>query len=229
MRTERCLEMNQRIPSIGLGILLLITGSACSPQSPIRNDSVTAVAARAQETQILIKPASTATDTRLPVTPAVPSIEQNAPPYEEIKQTVDRIVGRNENRGGPEVGPDGIIDPMVKGAFGNYNIQLRGKRANNWQGWLGSFNESDPGNSSKGYNLGIFMREPKPGEEANDGVLLLKVSQDQVEAFKLGISLAEGFGTIHSSWPRVVFTGTIAGVFHNGRVLLDDVTVKFEE
>ncbi len=217
-------SMKQNATLVIISALLLgMTGCSFeAPSNETTKAATPATATVAQPEKIIMSASSPTAITTEAVSKGDSGI---APPYEEIKRTIDQIVGRDEHGGGPEVGQDGIVDPKIREAFGNYNVLLRNKEVHNWSGWLGDFTQANDINSAPIYNLSLFMREPKPGDGAYDGVLLLNVPRVQLE--NLGIRIPQQrFGSWAGAWPRVEFDGTIVGTFHNGLVLLDEATIK---
>lgn len=159
-------------------------------------------------------------------TPTTPSISTLAPSYEEIKKTIDEITERVEHPEGPSVGLDGLTDPHIREEFGNYNVYLRDKIVQNWQGWIGNFTQNNPDDASTTYNLGIFMQDPNLDNTIRTGVLQSDVSRTQLEIFASSIDLNKSFGSWKNQWPHISFSGTIQGILTDGRVIIDNVVIK---
>lgn len=138
-----------------------------------------------------------------------------APPYEEIKQTIYDLTRPNGEA--PEHGLDGLVDPQIREAFGNYNVSLRDKQVRGWQGWLSAYTWIG-GQDNAGYSLSIFMHEPQAGEQEYDGVLMDNVPVEVMQRLKPDVD--KRFGVWSKAWPHVVFSGRIEGTFDNGEVLL---------
>ena len=221
----RPMKQNAMLVILSAGMLGLVGCNFDIPSSEATKAAAPATGSVAQQEKIIVSTSSPTAITRQAVSKGD---EDTALPYEEIKRTIVHIVYGDEQGKGPEMGEDGIVDPKIREAFGNYNGWLRDKEVHNWSGWLGDFTQANDISSAPSFNLGLFMQEPRPSDAAFDGVLLLNVPLAQLE--KLGIRIPkQRFGSWEGPWPKIVFSGTIVGTFHNGRVLLDEVTINSVE
>ena len=217
------MKQNATLVILSAFLLGLMGCNFGAPSNEATKVPTLATATVAQRAEIIISASSPTVITEQAVSKGDGGI---APPYEEIKRTIIHIVYGDEQGEGPEMGDDGIVDAQIGRELYDYDKYLQGRSVQNWEGWVSSFTQSDVGNPHTDYNLGVFMQEPKPGEVSHDGPELLRVPRQQMEKLQLQVNLEEGFGTWKTAWPRVRFSGTIGGIFHNGGVLIEDVTIE---
>ena len=222
VHSMRSMKQITTLVVISVGLLSLM---GCNFGAPISKSSNVTTSATATVAQREKNVRSTSSPTAIATQAVSKGVESIAPPYEEIKRTIIQIVYGDEQGEGPEMGDDGIVDPKIGEVFGNYNVFLRGRKVEDWEGWVESFTQSNLGDPQTGYNLGVYMQEPEPGEIQYDGLDLLHVPREQVEKLQLQVNLDQGFAILKTAWPRVRFSGTIVGIFHNGGILIEDVTI----
>jgi hypothetical protein len=217
--------------AFGLSLILLLGLVACDPK-PVTGDGSTSPGQNEVKQLTEVTTGPTVPLTVLPSVTASPS-DELAPPYFEIRQTVREIVNPANPDAGPVVNDDGIVDPDIRKAFGDYQYSLVGKRIEGWEGWVVGCTSTDYGNLETNYNLAITMQEPIAGTRAQTHVLVYAYPRDKALQLSVCREAAsdsqKGFSLCSGPCQRITFSGFVSGIQDDGRVYVDIMELQAVE
>jgi hypothetical protein len=208
--------MKAGIICLGMATILIVGLAGCEPWGVDAGDAFNTPGSGTPEVTIpaIIGASPTADGPRVSESVTV----EIAPSYEEIQTTIFHLTKRDVDPAGPAVNDDGIVDPEIAEGLYDYQDFLRSKRVEGWVGWYVGYTSMKSGQ----YNLSISMMEPGGDLSTATDVLLREVSREQWQSLELSDNSQD------TSYPRVVYSGTIQGILHSGQILMNNIVLILE-
>lgn len=224
--------MRRHMLAVGCSISFLLALVSCvsNPTPSDDTNSGSAQSGQGQATSPTVPPTLSVSALQS-VTPGAESAF--APPYFEIRERVRKIINPEHPVDGPIVNDDGIVDPNIREAYGDYQKSLLGKRIDRWEGWVITYQATDDGDSATTYSIGITMQEPAAGKQPTIHVTANACPIEKIRLLRIWQEVVKNpqtsFGSCRQSLgscQRITFSGFVAGLYPDGRVDMTDMIVE---